>query len=979
VADVNVGTIEAVIKLRDDMSIALVEVTKALGAVTAALKQAQDATEKHSNANAKGAKESEGTIGSLVKMAAAYITVRGAIDFVTSSLRAQGESEAAVNKLNLALANQGTFTAATSKSLIDYSAAMQDVSTQNDEAILGSEAMFTQFGLGEAATKRSTQAALDLAAGLGVSLEQATRTITMAHGGHTGALSKLGFSFEEGMTKGQKFEAALAQIEQRMGGQALAATKTYQGGVAQLGNAWDDAKEQFGKFLGALSGGQKPFEDLIGWAKAAGDFFGKTLPIVWSEAKAQYLEFIAAIAEGNAKITGAFASMFETMGKALSHIPLMSEESKVFLDIGKSIRGAADQEEQFAVQMRSGAAAARKWGEEVAASSGHIQDVRKGLHGAGPELDEMSEAAKKAAESQKKLAEAIAEVVQKNRDRMQLEGIKRNEDTDKGMAETFKNNTKMLVDGLEEEGRLWEENQKKIKAMWEETDRAAEAAARLERAYAQSGRQVQGIFAGLGQSIGGSFGSAVSVAGSALGGMITKNTAGLGKFAEDHKKAFQGVGAAINGASAAWAAGSQAASKGAGAMAGAAAGAKAGMALGPWGAAIGAVVGGVIGFLGAAARLRRELQAAKDDITMNAVGMDKLREAAVKAGVSLEEFMKSGKGFEMLKVKATEFGISLDKLNNAKNLKDIKAAQDEINRSFAMWKTLTDANGGSLETLKKKAAEAGISLQAALTAKGADQLALALDVVKKKLGDWDQAHEKLNAAVEKYKFTIEELGPKFAQQKLDEQFGTLFEDYQLLSAAGVSHVAIIERMGPVLNEYVNNAVAAGGTIPEAMRPVLEEMIKNGQLLDANGHAYRSVEEAGIQYAMTTSEAMALLIDKITTLVNALLGIPTDVNTNVNTNYTSSGETNPGSASGGGFRGGDEPGFASGSAGFRDFGAGTRVMLHGREAVVRQGDSMPGGGGNSGNLGAELRGLRAELKNLSRTLPRAVRDGVLLAG
>lgn len=130
-----------------------------------------------------------------------------------------------------------------------------------------------------------------------------------------------------------------------------------------------------------------------------------------------------------------------------------------------------------------------------------------------------------------------------------------------------------------------------------------------------------------------------------------------------------------------------------------------------------------------------------------------------------------------------------------------------------------------------------------------------------------------NEAIERYGFTIEELGPKFAQQKLDEQFAVLFQDYQLLTAAGVDHNAIIARMGPSLQEYVNSAIKAGGTIPEAMRPVIEEMIKNGQLLDENGQAYESVEDAGIHFAETLTEGIGRLIDRIDELVNALLGIP----------------------------------------------------------------------------------------------------------
>jgi phenylpyruvate tautomerase PptA (4-oxalocrotonate tautomerase family) len=136
-----------------------------------------------------------------------------------------------------------------------------------------------------------------------------------------------------------------------------------------------------------------------------------------------------------------------------------------------------------------------------------------------------------------------------------------------------------------------------------------------------------------------------------------------------------------------------------------------------------------------------------------------------------------------------------------------------------------------------------------------------------------EAHQKLNEAIERYGFSLEELGPALQKQELDKQAMQLYEDWMLLNAAGIDHAAIIERMGPAINEYVQRAVASGQEIPIAMKPIIDDMIAQGKLLDENGNAYGSAEEAGITYAKTMSQMFQELIDKVSDLVNAILGIP----------------------------------------------------------------------------------------------------------
>jgi len=137
----------------------------------------------------------------------------------------------------------------------------------------------------------------------------------------------------------------------------------------------------------------------------------------------------------------------------------------------------------------------------------------------------------------------------------------------------------------------------------------------------------------------------------------------------------------------------------------------------------------------------------------------------------------------------------------------------------------------------------------------------------KALGDVD-------ATAKKYGLTIEDLGPAWAKQELDKKAQELWKDYQLLISAGADHTKVLEKMSGAVNEYVNNAMKMGSEVPEAMRPMLEAMIQNGTLLDANGNKITNLEESGISFAMTMTEGFKSLIEevqKLTDIISRSLG------------------------------------------------------------------------------------------------------------
>lgn len=153
-----------------------------------------------------------------------------------------------------------------------------------------------------------------------------------------------------------------------------------------------------------------------------------------------------------------------------------------------------------------------------------------------------------------------------------------------------------------------------------------------------------------------------------------------------------------------------------------------------------------------------------------------------------------------------------------------------------------------------------------------DQFQAAVNRVNDTLNLQGEAQAALQEATERYGFTIEELGPAMQRQQLEEQAGQLLQDFNLLTASGIDVTTVIDRMGGSLLEFVETAKATGQAVPEAMRPVIDELIKSGQLVDANGEAFTSAEDAGISFAQSMSEQFQTLIERIDSFVSAITGI-----------------------------------------------------------------------------------------------------------
>ena len=184
---------------------------------------------------------------------------------IRQAIKAYDEEAQAVKRLEVALGR-------TSQALIDQASAIQKNTVYADDAILGIQAYAASLGHSEAETKKMTEAAVNLAAGLGIELDEAMKMLHKSTMGASKGLGQLVPGVKE-MTKEQlKSGAAIDLVNDKFKGYAEQLAKTGSGPLKQFENQWGDLMEQFGQAAIPLM--QKIVEKL----KAMTDWFSKLSP-----------------------------------------------------------------------------------------------------------------------------------------------------------------------------------------------------------------------------------------------------------------------------------------------------------------------------------------------------------------------------------------------------------------------------------------------------------------------------------------------------------------------------------------------------------------------------------------------------------------------------------------------------------------------------------------------------------------------------
>jgi hypothetical protein len=281
------------------------------------------------------------------------------------------------------------------------------------------------------------------------------------------------------------------------------------------------------------------------------------------------------------------------------------------------------------------------------------------------------------------------------------------------------------------------------------------------------------------------------------------------------------------------------------------------------------------------------------------------------------------------------------------------------------------SQAGGFDALAKKAAEAGTSIDALLKARDTKGVQAAADALNAALGGRADQIALAKAAMEEFGISSEKAGLAFKQAEMDETAKSITEKLEAMMSIGVSTEDIIAGAGDEIGAFIHRAIEMGTTVPKEWEPIVKKMMDAGTLIDANGDKFTDMSQ--VPFAETLNDKIGAVMDKLAAFLDGINKVPDALariprNVDVDLNFRRRGdegyEVNP-------------PGFATGSGGIRDFGAGTLAVLHGRERVQTEAQMRAEQAGRGGavvvNVDARgaLVGDYASQQQLADLMSRAV--------
>lgn len=211
------------------------ELKKALG-------EAEKATEK----SVSGMEESFNKLKGAI---AAAIAVFAGAKFLDVAIKAAGEADQAVQRLNVALATTGEFSKQASQDIQDYATELEDLTGISDEAVLGAFSLAKSFGLTNAEAKDLTTTAVNLSALTGDDLDSSVRQLAATYSGAIGKLGKFGSELKNLTDVQLKSGDAIKILNERLQDTASNLSQTFEGSVKKLGTQFNNLFENFGKSI----------------------------------------------------------------------------------------------------------------------------------------------------------------------------------------------------------------------------------------------------------------------------------------------------------------------------------------------------------------------------------------------------------------------------------------------------------------------------------------------------------------------------------------------------------------------------------------------------------------------------------------------------------------------------------------------------------------------------------------------------------
>jgi hypothetical protein len=239
----------------------------------------------------------------------------------------------------------------------------------------------------------------------------------------------------------------------------------------------------------------------------------------------------------------------------------------------------------------------------------------------------------------------------------------------------------------------------------------------------------------------------------------------------------------------------------------------------------------------------------------------------------LSSLISSGVNLLMSGVQKLFGGPSKDELAARSTVADFQ-------KQFGTFEQMSRAIGEAFVFTGHSAGEAQMAITRLLesTHQNADAAKTAIQGITDVLNEQAADQARAKALIDEYHISIDQLGPAFRAQQLNEQAKGLMNDFRLMvNVLGIDAPVAIDLMKDKINQYVQAAIATGTEVPANMKPMLEQMMSMGILTDASGTKIEDLQASGITFAETFSQGVDRIIAKFDELIARIYGASTAVN------------------------------------------------------------------------------------------------------
>lgn len=153
--------------------------------------------------------------------------------------------------------------------------------------------------------------------------------------------------------------------------------------------------------------------------------------------------------------------------------------------------------------------------------------------------------------------------------------------------------------------------------------------------------------------------------------------------------------------------------------------------------------------------------------------------------------------------------------------------------------------------------------------------------------------QAMQEAAERYGLDLAALGPAFQSARLHESAQTIWNDFILLTRGGADVGTVLSGMGDEISQLVRESIQFGTTIPENFRPLIEELLRSGQLIGADGQALTDL--AGINFGDPIVARLDLVAQRLGEIADRIGQLITAIGADLPANFDRAARAGAGAA------------------------------------------------------------------------------------